>query len=73
MGTLGSLPIVEENPKLVKHVDKIHYVFETYIMFMNTLIEERRYCAYLRERDRPINFKSAKIIHRLKDIKPLPL
>jgi hypothetical protein len=37
MGTLGSLLVIKENPKLVKHLDKTHYGFETYIMFMNIL------------------------------------
>jgi hypothetical protein len=56
MGTLGSLPTAEENPKLVKHLHKIHYVFETYIMFMNIPHRKEEICCLLlkSERERPI-------------------
>ncbi len=75
MGILRSLPTIEANPKLVKHLDKIHYVFEMYIMSMNIpRRKEEILCLFLKsERDRPINLKSARIIHRLIGIKPLPL
>jgi hypothetical protein len=60
MGTLGPLP--KENPKLVKHLDKIHCVFETYIMSLNIPHrKEEILCLLLKsERDRPINLKECK-------------
>jgi hypothetical protein len=77
MGTLGSLSTVEEIPKLVKHLDKTHYEFKTYIMSMKfPHRKEEVLCLLLkreRERYRSINLKSARIIHRLIGIKPLPL